>query len=159
MTLGYGLFDAHSNSEAELMLSQLLSAVDFSDQGLWFQIAVGRLGVITEVELSILPQDMVERLTFETSFADFVDAMMDLQEDYTEAVNGTSSRTVAEVLSDYEGTQVDKDCALTEIIRCISAASVIPSCNDSCMDFAKSWLCHSSKQILYLVSTRSCRLL
>lgn len=62
--------------------------------------------MITEVELSIIPQDMVERLTFETSFADFVEKMMDLQEKYTEAVNGTSSRTVADVLSDYEGTQV-----------------------------------------------------
>ncbi len=70
------------------------------------QIAVGRLGVITEVELSIIPQDMVERVTFDSPFADFVDKMIDLQDDYTEAVNGTSSRTVAEVLSDYEGTQV-----------------------------------------------------
>ena len=63
--------------------------------------------MITEVELSIIPQDMVERLTFETSFADFVEKMIDLQEEYTEAVNGTSSRTVADVLSDHEGTQVD----------------------------------------------------
>ena len=70
------------------------------------QIAVGRLGVITEVELSIVPQDMVERVTFDSPFADFVDKMIDLQDDYTEAVNGTSSRTVAEVLSDFEGTQV-----------------------------------------------------
>jgi hypothetical protein len=39
------------------------------------QIAVGRLGVITEVELSIIPQDMVERQITTTSFWDFVDAM------------------------------------------------------------------------------------
>ena len=53
-----------------------------------------------------MPQDMVERVTFETSFEEFVDKMRELQDDYREAVNGTGSRTVADVLSDYEGTQV-----------------------------------------------------
>ena len=32
--------------------------------------------------------------------------MQVLQDDYNEALNGTSGRTVAEVLSSYEGTQV-----------------------------------------------------
>lgn len=70
------------------------------------QIGVGRLGIITEVELSVIPQDMVGRETYETTFEEFVDRMRELQDDYNEAVNGSSSRTVAEVLSDYEGTQV-----------------------------------------------------
>ena len=101
-------------STASFRLSQHPSAVKFPDHWVSSQIAVGRLGVITEVELSIIPQDMVERLTFETSFAEFVDSMMDLQEDYTEALNGTSPMTVSEVLSDYEGTQVGKYCAFTD---------------------------------------------
>ena len=62
--------------------------------------------MITEVELSIIPQDMVERETFETSFWDFADKMQELQDDFLEAVNVTSSMTVAEVLAEYEGTQV-----------------------------------------------------
>ena len=32
--------------------------------------------------------------------------MQVLQDDYNEALNGTSNRTVADVLSSYEGTQV-----------------------------------------------------
>lgn len=61
--------------------------------------------MITEVELAIIPQDMVERETFETSFEEFVDRMMDLQEAYLAALNGTTEQTVAEVLAEYEGTQ------------------------------------------------------
>lgn len=58
------------------------------------------------MELSILPQDLVERETYETDFRTFVDKMLDLQDDYLEALNGTSPLSVAEVLSEYEGTQV-----------------------------------------------------
>lgn len=75
------------------------------------QIGVGRLGVITEVELEIVPQDMLEREVFSTSFDDFVAAMKQLQDDYVAALNGSSKSTVADVLSEYEGTQASlPDC-------------------------------------------------
>lgn len=69
------------------------------------QVGVGRLGVITEVEMVIMPQDMVERTVTTMDFMDFVEAMQKLQDDYNSAMNGTSKRTVADVLAEYEGTQ------------------------------------------------------
>lgn len=52
-----------------------MASFDVIDGSEHLQIGVGRLGVITEVELSIIPQDMVERQITTTSFWDFVDAM------------------------------------------------------------------------------------
>lgn len=66
---------------------------------------MGRLGVITEVEMVIMPQDMVEREVTTTDFSEFVAAMRVLQEDYNAALSGTGSKSVAEVLAEYEGTQ------------------------------------------------------
>lgn len=70
------------------------------------QVNVGRLGIVTEVELSIIPQDMVARTVTATDIWGFVDAMKTLEVDYKAALSGTGPRTVAQVLSEYEGTQV-----------------------------------------------------
>ena len=70
------------------------------------QISVGRLGVITEVEMIIMPQDMVTREVINTEFSVFVKAMQTLQNEYNAALQGTGSKTVVEVLAEYEGTQV-----------------------------------------------------
>ena len=75
------------------------------DEGSLAQVSVGRLGVITEIEFEIVPQRMVQRDTYTTSFDDFVDAIQALQDEHNEAQeNGPEA--VASVLAAYEGTQV-----------------------------------------------------
>ena len=65
--------------------------------------------MITEVELSIIPQDMVTRVVTDMDFEEFVQALHQLQDDYNAALNGTGPQTVAQVLAKYEGTQVTAD--------------------------------------------------
>ena len=65
--------------------------------------------MITEVELSIIPQDMVTRVVTNMDFWEFVQALHQLQSDYNAALNGTGPQTVAQVLASYEGTQVTAD--------------------------------------------------
>ena len=77
------------------------------------------LGVITEVEMVIMPQDMVEREVTTTDFSAFVEAMQILQEEYNAALNGTGSKTVVEVLAEYEGTQVRRPLASHPVL-CLS---------------------------------------
>ena len=72
-----------------------------------FQVAVGRLGVITEVELRIFQQDMPEHRVTETSSAGMLSNLLDLQHRYKLAVQASNTMAVAEVLAEYEGTQVD----------------------------------------------------
>lgn len=93
--------------ELALANGTLLNFTQASNPALWkaVQISVGRLGVITEVELAIMPQDMVARTTDDISFWDFVKILKDLSEEYRAAKNGTSDKTVAEVLAAFEGTQ------------------------------------------------------
>ena len=71
-----------------------------------FQVAVGRLGVITEVDLRIFQQDMLERRVTETSSAGMLSNLLDLQHRYKLAIQASNTTAVAEALADYEGTQV-----------------------------------------------------
>ena len=72
-----------------------------------FQVAVGRLGLITEVELRIFQQDMLERRVTETSSAVMLSNLLDLQHRYKLAIQASNTTAVAEALAEYEGTQVD----------------------------------------------------
>ena len=109
------LFACVRNSPSALLVRERLNQAhsDFwLNVSLWrlsWQIAVGRLGVITEMELSLIPQDMVTRVVTNMDFWEFVQALHQLQDDYNAALNGTGAQTVAQVLASYEGTQVTAD--------------------------------------------------
>ena len=69
-------------------------------------MGVGRLGIITEVELMILPQANVSRTGVDLTFPDMVRQIKELQANWTGALAGTNRMTVPEVLDPWEGTQV-----------------------------------------------------
>ena len=69
-------------------------------------MSVGRLGIITEVEFDIIPQQLLTRLGHNVAWTDFQAAIVQLQNDYNSVLNGTSSRSIEDVLDPWEGTQV-----------------------------------------------------
>lgn len=70
------------------------------------QVSVGRLGIITELEFDIIPQQMLTRLGHNVAWADFQANIVQLQNDYNAVLNGTSPRSIEDVLDPWEGTQV-----------------------------------------------------
>lgn len=69
------------------------------------QVSVGRLGIITELEFELLPQQNLTRLGHSMAFTDFELSVLQLQEDYAAALNGTGNMTIDDVLEPWEGTQ------------------------------------------------------
>lgn len=70
------------------------------------QVGVGRLGVITEVELMIKPQTMVQRELVLITWQEFREQLEQLQSDWNAAVAGTDGLTKFEALDAWEGVQV-----------------------------------------------------
>ena len=70
------------------------------------QVGVGRLGVITEVELMIKPQSMITRQGVNVTWPQFLDSIKELQANWTGAVAGTNGLTTSEVQNVWEATQV-----------------------------------------------------
>ena len=64
------------------------------------------MGVITEVELMIKPQSMINRVGINVNFYDFVASIQQLQADWNGAVAGTNGMTTAEVQNSWEAVQV-----------------------------------------------------
>ena len=72
---------------------------------------MGRLGIITEMEFDIVPQQMLTRTGSNVKWPDFQAAIIKLQNDYNAVLNGTDDRAVEDVLDPWEGTQVCCPCS------------------------------------------------
>ena len=68
------------------------------------QVSVGRLGIITELEFDVIPQQNLTRTGHRLAWGEFVNLLLKLQSDYTGVVAGSAS--AADVLDPWEGTQV-----------------------------------------------------
>ena len=65
---------------------------------------MGRLGIITELEFDLVPQQNLTRTGHRLPWGGFVDLLLQLQADYAGVIAGNT--TAAEVLDPWEGTQV-----------------------------------------------------
>lgn len=78
------------------------------DPHLWHALAVsvGRLGVITDVTMRIVPNEPVTRIGKEMSFNDFVDELQVTQDAYKAALAANDSAAVDTALSQVDETMV-----------------------------------------------------
>ncbi|MCJ1422974.1 hypothetical protein MMC29_000855 [Sticta canariensis] len=99
--------------EMALANATLANLTEASNPHLWHaaQTSVGRLGIITEVELMIKPQSMIKRSGYMLSFNEFVAQMRQLQANWTGALAGTNGLTIEQVQDAWEATQVSLPAA------------------------------------------------
>ena len=71
------------------------------------QISVGRLGVITEVDFSIIPQQLLTRSVTNITFADFAKLAATAQDSYKAALQSDSEDAISAALQPLDRTQVD----------------------------------------------------
>lgn len=70
------------------------------------QISVGRLGVITEVDFSIIPQQLLTRTVTNITFADFSKWAATAQDSYKAALQSGSEDAISAALQPLDRTQV-----------------------------------------------------
>lgn len=70
------------------------------------QLAVGRLGIVTEIDFKIIPQRLLTRTVMTQSFDDFVAWTMAAQERFKAAVASGSQAAVSDSLRAVDQTQV-----------------------------------------------------
>ena len=92
------------------------------------QVSVGRLGIITEVELDIVQQQNLTRVGHRLPFSEFETMIAELQDAYNGAVNGSSGLTLADVLDPWEATQAGSGSVC--VVR--SAWRSAPDCPGCC---------------------------
>ena len=73
------------------------------------QISVGRLGVVTEVDFSIIPQQLLTRTVTNITFADFHRWAAIIQDNYKTAVVSGSQSAISAALQPLDRTQVRPD--------------------------------------------------
>ena len=72
------------------------------------QISVGRLGVITEVDFEIMPQQLLTRTLTNITFADFQTWLSNIQNTYTAALQTNNPANISAALKPLDRTQVHK---------------------------------------------------
>ena len=70
------------------------------------QLAVGRLGIITEVDFKITPQSLLTRTVVPQSFEEFVAWTTAVQERYKDAVASGLEAAISQSLTTVDRTQV-----------------------------------------------------
>lgn len=70
------------------------------------QISVGRLGVITEVEFSIIPQQLLTRGVTNITFVDFQKWAATAQDNYKAALQNDDEEAISTALQPLDRTQV-----------------------------------------------------
>ncbi len=70
------------------------------------QISVGRLGVITEVDFSIIPQQLLTRAVTNITFGDFQRWTATAQDSYKAALQSNSEVAISAALQPLDRTQV-----------------------------------------------------
>lgn len=70
------------------------------------QISVGRLGVITEVDFAIIPQQLLTRTLTNMTFSDFQQWMAKNQDSYKAALQSGSPASISAALQPLDRTQV-----------------------------------------------------
>ncbi len=71
------------------------------------QVSVGRLGVITQLSLSIVPQQAVQRAEQDMTVAQFAQQVKQVQDAYTQAKQTGSSEAIWTALHSLNETQVE----------------------------------------------------
>ena len=71
------------------------------------QVSVGRLGVITQLSLSIMPQQAVQRAEQDMTAAQFAQQVKQVQDAYTQAKQSGSSEAIWTALHSLNETQVE----------------------------------------------------
>ena len=87
------------------------------------QVSVGRLGVITQLSLSIMPQQAVQRAEQDMTAAQFAQQVKQVQDAYTQAKQSGSSEAIWTALHSLNETQVQG----AWVYHCRAA----PSCQNS----------------------------
>ena len=106
------------------------------------QVSVGRLGIITQLTLSIVPQQAVQRSLVQISDAQFAQQVKLTQDAYTAALASNNQTNVVAALAQLDETQVrtgsGKDfmkavcCPLPDPF----VGRVFPSCPQQCISLA-----------------------
>lgn len=93
------------------------------------QVSVGRLGVITQLSLSIMPQQAVQRAEQDMTAAQFAQQVKQVQDAYTQAKQTGSSEAIWTALHSLNETQVE--CAWLCHCRACSAPLISNFPHDS----------------------------
>ena len=93
------------------------------------QASVGRLGVITQLSLSIVPQQAVQRAEQDMTAAQFAQQVKQVQDAYTQAKQSGSSEAIWTALHSLNETQVE--CAWLCHCRACSAPLISNSPHNS----------------------------
>lgn len=93
--------------QAVLANGTLANFSPHSNQHLWraMQVSVGRLGVITQLSLSIMPQQAVQRAEQDMTAAQFAQQVKQVQDAYTQAKQSGSSEAIWTALHSLNETQ------------------------------------------------------
>jgi len=70
------------------------------------QVSVGRLGIITQLTLSIVPQQAVRRAEQDTTIAQFAQQVKQVQDAYTQAKQTGSTEAIWTALHSLNETQI-----------------------------------------------------
>jgi FAD/FMN-containing dehydrogenase len=90
------------------------------------QVSLGRLGILTSVTFSIVPQRAVQRLLQTTSTANFTSQVMAVQEAYKAALNNGSTDALGAALSKIDETQVPGDAVIMTAPRQVPQTCASP---------------------------------
>lgn len=93
------------------------------------QLAVGRLGIITQVTMGIVPNIQVERSLQQLTTQQFIDQIKRTQDKYVQALQEGSSAAVAEALAELDETQVRQLHVRTSLAAAISLTESLESMN------------------------------
>ena len=80
--------------------------VGLTDVCVGVQLAVGRLGIITEIDFKIVPQRLLTRKVVPQTFDAFLEWTLAAQDRYKEAVAGGSEAAISASLAEVDMTQV-----------------------------------------------------
>lgn len=69
------------------------------------QLAVGRLGIVTEIDFKIIPQRLLTRSVVNQTFGEFINWTVDIQDRYKLALASGSEAAISEALSPVDMTQ------------------------------------------------------
>ncbi len=79
------------------------------------QLAVGRLGIVTEIDFKIVPQRLLTRTVMTQTFDEFVSWTMKAQERFKAAVASGSQTAISDSLRAVDQTQVCNPLNLNKV--------------------------------------------
>ena len=101
------------NSDASPTQHYLCINLSIELYGGYGQVSVGRLGIVTQLTLNILPQQSVRRAEQDMTITQFAQQVKQVQDAYTQAKQSGSFQAVWTALHSLNETQVNLCCACT----------------------------------------------